>query len=93
MKNKKIEYPVVLKSGKSFRKMNRIRYRKMIESNKNLSSPIDVIKDRKERRALAKKLKVPFLPQYNGIFLKLKHEIYHNDKGYMRVKSIMEEVE
>lgn len=84
---KKLNYEVVL-FGKELRKMQRAK--KKIKTGLDVS-PLGSMRPRRERKLVAKQLKMPFIPRYNGLVFKLKHEIFTNERGYMRVKSVMVE--
>lgn len=71
MTKKKLQYNVVL-SGKSLRKAKRIQRKKQLESGKLLQSPLGKMRPRQERKAMAKALKVGFIPRYNGEVIEKK---------------------
>lgn len=66
MSKNKLSYEMVL-TGKAERKMWRLRKKK---AKKGIgSSPLGKMRSRQERKAMAKSLKVPFQPRYNGILI------------------------
>jgi hypothetical protein len=69
---KKLQYDVVL-FGKELKKMNR---RKARAAKKGiLESPLGKMRSRQERKSMAKSLKVPFTPRYNGEVIKKQWQL------------------
>jgi hypothetical protein len=92
MSNKKLQYDVVLTTGKSARTLERNKKKKLKKGV--LESPLGKMRSRQERKEMAKSLGIPFTPRYNGLRFKLEHTLVkaYEDREYTRVKSMMVEV-
>jgi hypothetical protein len=82
---KTFQFDMVL-IGKSARKMYRAKIRSA-EKKGILESPLGKMRPRRERKSIAKSLKVLFFPRYNGMMFKLEHKPFKNEKGYVKYKS------
>jgi hypothetical protein len=66
MAKNKLVYELVLKTGKSARALIRSKAKRYDKRNGIGPSPLGKMRSRQERKAMAKILKVPFQPRYNG---------------------------
>lgn len=82
MTKEKLTYEVVL-TGRSLRKASRAKKRKALKGE--LISPIGKMRSRQERKAMAKALKITFIPRYNGPFFKVIRELVTDKKGRLKV--------
>lgn len=65
---KKLTYDVVLTTGKAARALKRARLKQSQSAFEN-HSPLGKMRNRQERKAIAKSLKIAFNPRYNGIVI------------------------
>lgn len=89
---KKFIYPLVLTKGKSARALKRNLEKAAMKIEIGLS-PLGKMRPRQERKKISKALKVPFKPRYNGVILGLKHIPFEDERGYIKYKSELIEVE
>jgi hypothetical protein len=75
MSEKKKVFEVVLTTGKSARALKRLAEKYNIMKQGIGSSPLGKMRSRQERKAMAKSLKVPFQPRYNGEFTQMKFSL------------------
>lgn len=87
MEKKKLIYDVVLKSRKALRKLKRTQNKKQLTSPIGLS-PLGKMRSRQERKAMAKALKIPFTPKYNGLVFKKLWKKDEEGKTYFEYQEV-----
>lgn len=81
LKNQKVEFSIVAGGSIGRKLLRRIAKAELKKNKGKLESPLGKMRSRQERKAMAKSLKIPFTPRYNGEVTKMEWELVPNKKN------------
>jgi hypothetical protein len=86
---KRWTYDIVV-TGKSLRAVKKYQEKKTKDVTGNNKSMLGKMRNRQERKAMAKTLKIPFSPKYNAPFTKMGYKLIETKKDSKYTKLVLE---